>query len=840
MTTSSPPPVFCYHCGLPVPPRKEERARQAEEEASCPGEEKQFCCIGCLGAYRLIEGMGLVSYYQWREGEAGVGEEGALQPTKSEDAALLAFDDETYQRPLVRQIGDCLEINLILSGIHCAACVWLNEQVLRRISGVDDVHVNFSTQRARVRWNPQRTKLSVIIQTIRRIGYQAEPYNPSQGEQIHQQQNRALLSRLGVAAFGAANVMFLSVALYAGYFQGMDLHYKLFFHWVSLALATPVVFYSGGFFFRGAWRGLRLGHLNMDLPISLGALATYGYSLFVTVSDQGEVYFDSVTLFIFVLLTGRYLEAAARRKAAASTERLLRLEPKTATVLREDQPIIVPVREVKVGDRLRVKPGERIPVDGILIGGETGVDESMVTGESLPVTKRVGDAVIGGAVNVEAAITMRAVRVGEHSALAQIIQRVERAQSQRPPIQGLADRIAAWFVGAVLLLALVTLVYWLRVDPGQALENTVALLIITCPCALGLATPAAMVVATGSAARWGILVKNGETLERLEQVTRVVLDKTGTVTQGRPRVDHLIPGPGVSQERLLTRAAAVEQFSEHPVGSAIVAAVQTRGWSMINDTHTPVNHPGWGVSAQGPEGIIRVGRPSFAGQDLTSPPLDYPEADRPFTWVLCVEGGRLLGWIALSDPPKPEAKEAVTALKAMGLPVQLLSGDRQAVVRHVADLVGIESVESEVLPAGKEACIHRLQAQGEVTAMVGDGINDAPALACSDVAFAVESATDVTVGAADVILLNRNLNSVARTVWLARRTMRVIRQNFLFSLVYNLLAIPLAISGHVAPIVAAIAMPLSSLVVIFNALRLRRLEAMQDDTVFSSPQRRGE
>ena len=835
MTTRQSSRQPCYHCGLDVP--EHGPVYDSENDNRETSAKIIFCCNGCLGAYRLIAGMGLHDYYRLRQGDSS-----SLQPENDADAkALLAFDDPHYQQNLVREVGEYREVNLILQGIHCAACVWLNEQVLRKLSGVIEVQVNFATQRAKILWNPNQTTLSVIIHNIRRIGYHAEPYDPSTGEQVFQKRDRDLLSRIGVAGFGAANVMFISVALYAGYFQGIESEYKTFFHWISFILATPVVFYSGWLFFRGAWHGLRMGRLNMDLPITLGALATYTYSVAITLRDSGEVYFDSVTLFIFILLTGRYMEAAARRKAAGATEKLLSLEPKTATVIRNDEPITIPVRQVQMADIVLVKPGERIGVDGTVLQGQTTVDESMLTGESLPVRKTVGDVVAGGSMNVDGAITIEAIRVGEDTTLARIIQRVETAQSQRPPIQLVADKIAGWFVGIILLLAACTLAYWLAVDPAHALENTVALLIITCPCALGLATPAAMVVATGAAARKGILVKNGETLERLERVTQVVMDKTGTVTQGTPHVVHIIPTAGITTDYLLSRAGAVEQFSEHPVGVAIVKTAHEHRVSISSEVENPVNTPGLGMSGTMAGKLIRVGRLKFASQELNSTSLSYPTVSGPpVTWALCVEETRVLGWIGLRDLPKTDARKAIDTLKNMGLPVRLLSGDQKAVVAAVAKEMGISSYEGEVLPADKEQAIHNLQKQGEITAMIGDGINDAPALARADVAMAVENATDITVAAADVILLNRNLNNVAQTFALARQTMGIIRQNFLFSLLYNALAIPLAVSGHVSPIVAAIAMPLSSLVVVGNAMRLRNLDITHHPDSHSNHQQKRE
>ncbi|MBF0179935.1 MAG: heavy metal translocating P-type ATPase [Magnetococcales bacterium] len=795
----------CHHCGLP---------------ASAPGAiteaDRLFCCAGCQGAWRLIQGLGLEDYYRHRTPDAM-----GMQPVTPDPAALAAFDDPLYQNRLVRVVADEREANLILDGLHCAACVWLNEQVLRRVPGVTDARIHFATHRAKVRWKPEEASLSGIIQAVRNIGYRAEPYDPSQGEELRARQDREMLSRLGVAGFGAANVMFIAIALYAGYFQGMDADAKSYFHWVSGLLATPVITYSGAHFTRGAWNGLRAGRLAMDLPIALGAWVTFLYSVVVTIRGVGEVYFDSVTMFLFVLLAGRYLEAGARAKAAGAMERLLNLEPRSAVVIEDGQPRCVPVREVRVGDCVLIKPGERIPVDGIIVSGKTSVDESMLTGEGLPVSRGPGETLAGGTQNLDGGVTIQATRVGEDTALARILRMVERAQSERPPIQGVADRMAARFVGSVLVLAAITLVYWLwRGDPGVAVENSVAVLIITCACALGLGAPSAMVVAMGSAARMGILLKNGETVERLARVTRVTMDKTGVVTLGAPRVERLVPLPGVTETTLLERAVVVERHSEHPLGKAITRAWQERCAGPTEEAEQVTNSPGMGLEAIASGRRIRVGRAEYVLEGSAIPPLPE-DGPMPVTWSACAEEGRLLGWIGCADAIKPEAEEVVGKLHAMGLQVMLLSGDRQAVVEAVGLALGVDRMVGGVLPEGKEQMIGQLQQEGAVTAMVGDGVNDAPALARADVALVVANAADLAVAAADVALLNRDFRSVARTFALARRTMRTIRQNYLFSMSYNLIAIPLAMSGHVSPIAAAISMPLSSLVVVGNSLRLR-------------------
>ncbi|MBF0613561.1 MAG: heavy metal translocating P-type ATPase [Magnetococcales bacterium] len=802
-------PKICHHCHLDIP------AASLIQDG-----EQEFCCTGCQLAWRMIHGMGLEEFYQRRDSHNTM-----TPPIQTEIASIRSFDDPEYLSSLTRIVDNGREVCLLIDGIQCAACVWLNEQMLRRLPGVTEVWINFATHRARIRWDPAQLPLSEIIATIQRIGYRAEPYDPTQGEERRARKNRDLLARLGVAGFGAANVMFIAIALYAGYFQGMDANAKNFFHWVAWFLATPVLLYSGHIFLRGAWNGLRARRLTMDLPIAIGAWVTYGYSMFVTLQESGEVYFDSVTMFLFFLLSGRYLEWIARAKAANSMERLLNLEPRQAVVLRGTETLCVPVRQVQVGDRVLIKPGERIPVDGTIESGTTSVDESMLTGEALPVTRTAGQPLVGGTLNLEGSVILRVERVGEETALARILRLVETAQAERPPIQGVADRVAARFVAIVLVLAAATLGFWLWYDPTQALTNSVAVLIITCPCALGLGAPAAMLVAMGTAARMGILLRSGETIERLDRVTQVVMDKTGVLTTGQLRVERLVPETGQDAVALLSRAAAVEQHSEHPVGRAIVRAFyETCPETPLAPATNARNVPGLGMEAWLDDACIRVGRVGFVLEAPSAPPPP-PDLDQALTWSACSQDGRLLGWIGLGDGVKPEAHSMVATLHKLDLPVLMLSGDRAPVVQQVAHATGVTLAESELLPEDKARIIADLQNAGAVTAMVGDGVNDAPALARADVALVVANATDLAVASADVILLNRNLHAVVHAFTLARRTLQIIRQNYTFSLVYNLLAIPMAMAGWVSPIIAAISMPLSSLVVIINALRLRHAES---------------
>ncbi|WP_158089611.1 heavy metal translocating P-type ATPase [Magnetofaba australis] len=807
---------YCYHCGLPIP----EGVNLTIQEGP---QTRRFCCVGCKTAYQLIQSAGLEEFYKRRDPQQSGG-----RPDEENLAALAAFDDPIYQKTVVRALPDGKQrVHLLLEGIHCAACVWLNEKVLSGLPGVTSAQVNFSTHRATVTWDPAQTKLSQIIHTVRRIGYNGEPYDPEAVEQSHRKRDRDLLLRMAVAGFGAGNVMLIAVVLYAGFFTGMEAQYKHFFHWLSLVLATPVLFFSGWPFFRGAINGLRLRTLNMDLPIAIGATITYSYSVWITLSGVGEVYFDSVTMFLFFLLTGRFLESGARRKAANATERLLSITPKLASVVRDGDEYQVPVREVAVGEMVRVKPGEQIPLDGTVLSGGGGVDEAMLTGESVPVLKTLGDSVAGGTLNVDGALEIEVTRIGDESAINRIVRMVEAAQAARPPIQTLADRVAGWFVGAILIMASGTLAYWLTVDPAQALENTVALLIITCPCALGLATPAAVVVATGAASRAGILIKGGDVLERLARAQRIVLDKTGTVTLGRPTVQRVVLDADVGEAYLLEIAASLASASEHPIARAIAAYARDQSGENPRRPERSRNHAGLGIQGNwGDEQEARMGRAPFIAEWLGVDALEPPADANPFTWTAVAENGRLLGWFALADAPKPDAGEAVAAFHALGLETTLLSGDRAAVVEQTAAEVGVNHAIGGVLPGEKEGHVAQLQADGVAVAMVGDGVNDAPAMARADVAIAVENAADVSMETADVALLSPQLATAARAIAIAQRTMRIIRQNLTFSLVYNAIAIPLAASGHVLPIVAAVAMPLSSLIVVGNALRLNRIQPL--------------
>lgn len=827
---------FCYHCGqeLPSEPFRE----------TIKGREHKFCCRGCQAVCRYIYDAGLAGYYEKRDKSRPGG-----------PPLLLANDIAASIDPkFVRVSGDINEVSVIIEGIHCAACIWLIERVLGETDGVAAARVNFSTSRARVQWDGTRITPDDIIRKIASLGYGTMPYDPSSSETPLLKKSIDMQIRMVVAGFCTVAAMFLAEGLYAGYFWGIDASSRNFMQWLSLIITAPVVFYSGTPFIRGAYNGLRNRAMTMDLPIALGALITYFYSAWATLNKRGDVYFDSAAMFIFLILIGRYLEAASKRKAGSATERLLSLGAKAATVIKDGERTTVPVNAVSVRDWVEVKPGGKIPVDGIIMDGESRVDESMLTGESRPVKKVVGSQVSGATMNMDGTFIFRATKVGDDTVLSKIIRLVEDAQSSKASIQRVADRIATYFVPAILGIAVLTYVYWSIYDPGHAVIYAIAVLIITCPCALALATPAAIITGTGAGAKEGILIKNGEVLEKAHKATHIIFDKTGTLTEGKMGVVNIVVSgrwSGVSAEdELLHLASIVEKGSEHPIGKAIVREATDRKLDLDINMKGFKAYPGKGVEGkfrdQRSEFGVMVGNRRFIVERGFHIPEELLNAEeklnsegKTVVYVSCVsvsgslsirerEGVRV-GIIAISDRVRSEAKTAVAALKKMGLKVTVLTGDNRRVAEAIARTVGADDVIAEVLPEEKEAIVKGLQERGEVVIMVGDGINDAPALVRADIGMAVGSGTDVAIESADIVLLNSNPLSVSRAVEISRKTFGIIKGNLWISLLYNIILTPLAALGFIVPVVAGIAMPLSSLVVIGNSIRAGKI------TPLSSP-----
>lgn len=817
MASEYSPSGGCFHCGLPLPPKDDFSAEIA-------GEKRPFCCIGCREVCRAIYDAGLEGFYQ-RTPEGSL-----LAPPPDIPKDLALYDLDEVQEEFIVRHGEEREINLLVEGIHCAACVWLIERTLAAVPGIGTAQVNLAGRRLLVRWDNSRLKLSDIIRRLGDIGYAAVPFDPEVAEGALKKQNRAFLFRMAFAGFAMMNLMWISIALYTG---AADSEFRSLFHWVGFILATPTLFYSGGLFFKGAWTGLRSRHLTMDLPIVVGATTTYLYSLYITVTQStvGEVYWDTVVNFMFIILIGRHLESVSKRRAIAATQRLLDLQPRGATVLRDGEEQLLPIRAVKPDDVVLVKAGDRIPVDGVVLEGRSAVDEAMLSGESRPLDKGPGDKVSAGTINIHSALTLKVSATLKNTALGRIIRLVEEAQASKAPIQCTADRIVPWFVAVTLLLGTLTFAYWSFIDIEVALLAACSVLIITCPCAFGMATPMSIAVASGLAARHGILIKNGAVLETLSDITHFVFDKTGSLTEGRMAVQEVRPTAGIDADTLLLKAAAVERYSEHHIARAIVDEARTRG---LNPTAPSMENfagtPGLGVAGTVDGTAVLLGNEAWLVRHGIAPAVTMQDGineleQRGITCIHVALDGAHAGIIAIADRLRPDARTLVDSLRAQGIRMTLLSGDRRRVAEAVAEQLGGMEVIAEVLPEDKDRVIADLQRQGEQVAMIGDGVNDAPALIRANVGIAIGSGTEVSAESADIVLISNELDKVNLATRLSHRTLRTIRQNIGISLTYNVIMVPLAMAAFVTPLVAAISMPISSLLVIGNAARIRTLFA---------------
>jgi len=803
----------CYHCALPV-----ETLGAFTELVG--GTEREFCCFGCQTVCQTIYDSGLQSFYQ--KIPAG---ETSLPPVTPSDE-LSSYDSDEIQIDYVDSLADERTIHLLIEGIHCAACVWLIEHSLAKQNGIVSAEVNLTSKRLRLRWNNTTTNLSTLLRALAMIGYVGVPFDPDTAEDALAKRHRGLLYRMAFAGFAAMNLMWISIALYSGADQG---EFRNWFQWIGLAIATPTLLYAGYPFLRNAVIGLRRRYLTMDLPIAIGATATYCYSVYITSTNSlsGDVYFDTVVNFLFVILVGRYLEALSKREALSATRRLLELQPKLATVIIDNTPKIVPVRLVNIGDEVLIKPGEKVPVDGCIMTGSTAVDESMLTGESVAMVKVVGDKVVAGSLNGEGAITVQAEQVLRNTALAKIVALMEDAQTSKAPIQSIADRVVPWFVLITLSLATLTFVYWYQTDFEIALLAATSVLIITCPCAFGLATPMSVAVATGVGSSNGILIKQGAALESLSQVNHIIFDKTGTLTDGNLRLVTTKTVADLSADELLGLAASVEQHSEHSIASAICQHANDRGL-VLEPLLEFMSFPGEGVQARLSNKQVQLGTLAWMNKLETrgiqswQSEIDQIE-QQGVTCIFVAVNGHLVGLLGLLDELRAEVPAMIKVLQQQGIAITVLSGDRAAVVNAVTAGLGEINRHAEVLPKDKVNVVKELQSQGDIVAMVGDGVNDAPALIQAEVGIALASGTDVSIESADIVLSNNELNKVLDARVLASKTLRTIKQNIVLSISYNIIMVPLAMMALVSPIVAALTMPVSSLLVIANAARIRRL-----------------
>ncbi|MDR3220469.1 MAG: heavy metal translocating P-type ATPase [Candidatus Accumulibacter sp.] len=807
--------LTCYHCGLPVPP-------QTRYRVTVEGRERHMCCAGCEAVAQAIVGNGLADYYRHRN---------AMPETKAEAMPddlreLGLFDHPEFQQGFVQPVGEHeREASLILEGITCAACVWLNEQHIARQAGVSAVQINYATRRARVRWDERRIKLSGILTAIQAIGYRAYPYDAARAEQIADRERRSMLWRVFVAGFGMMQVMMYAFPAYVAGDGDMTVDIEQLLRWASLLLTLPVVLYSAAPFFQRAWRDVRLRRLGMDVPVALGVGSAFLASVWATLTQGPAVYFDSVTMFVFFLLGGRYLEMLARQRAVRGIEELGKVLPAFSERL-SHWPLPdgerVPVSQLAPGDCVRVRPGEVAPADGVVVEGASEANEALLTGESRPVPKTVGSQLTGGSINVSSPLVLRIEQVGGGTRLAAIRRLMERAASEKPKLATVSDRWAAYFVVTLLVLAVSTGVVWYFVEPARALWVFVSVLVVACPCALSLATPTALTVATDTLARMGVLVTRGYAIETLALANHYVFDKTGTLTQGRMTLEEVLPLGGMDADALCALGAALEQGSEHPVALGLRAGAAARPPVAVGEV---IAVTGQGVSGRYEGGEVWIGRPDFVAARLGRPmPAEVAALEAKAGTVVALADARgWLGLFRLADTLRPAAAELIRQLAATGIPTTILSGDAPAVAAAVGRELGIADAHGGMTPQDKQTFIAGLQDDpAKVVAMVGDGVNDAPVLAQAHVSVAMGCGTDLARNQADIVLLGEDFARLGGGAVLARKTLRIVRQNLWWSFAYNFSAVPLAMIGWVTPLLAGVGMAGSSLLVVLNALRLQR------------------
>jgi Cu2+-exporting ATPase len=794
----------CIHCKLPIP-----QGDLVVDEID--GKELHFCCHGCQGVYRVINGAGLGKFYQQRNW---------YQEGVPDGVFDTAFDEDFLAGHVVTHNETSAEIALIIEGIRCASCVWLLEKLINKVQGVETLRVNYGTHRAQIRFNPTETTPKEIFTNISRLGYLPHPFTTGAAQQAAAKEQRSLLIRFGTAAFLSMQVMGFSFALYGGYFHGIDPSIRATIQYFAAAVATPVVFYSGWPFFAGAWRSIKNRAPSMDLLITLGVMTAYSYSLY-SMFAGGEVYFDTAAMIITLILLGRLFEGSARNRSISGIDKLLRLAPESANLISGEDVQVVASTSLKPGDLTLVRPGERIPADGRIHEGKTEFDEASISGEPMPVLRQQGDTVLAGTLNLSSSIQLQVEKVAAESFIARMALMVEEAQNRKAPIQSLADKVATLFVPFVTLTAAGTWLFWFLNDAQSttSLLNAVSVLIVACPCALGLATPTAVLVASGNAASRGILFRGGDILEMTARIGTIAFDKTGTLTLGKPSVEKIIPAPGQSEESLLRFAAQVENGSSHPIARSIIDRAKAAG-IHIGLTKSVKTVPGRGLRMVSSEGEVLVGSLAF----LEECNIEVPTVQTgSMTEVYVSLAGLWMGTLLIVDPLRDEATSAVKQLQEIGLRTVLLTGDRLAAAQEVSSKLAISEFYTNLNPSDKADWIGSHQEAGEKIMMVGDGINDAPALSFADVGCAMAGGTDIALETSDLVLTRANLERLYEAIYIARKTLLVIKQNLFWAFAYNLVTIPLAASGNLAPVWAALTMASSSVIVVSNSLRLGRV-----------------
>jgi len=810
----APETAPCAHCGLAVP-------RGMHDE----GAARQFCCAGCRAVYAALHEHGLERYYALRASadEASLALPRTPAAARTTDKSYAEMDDPGFrERSCWPAPGGLMETELYLEGVHCSACVWLVEKLPRLCPGLVEIRLDLPRSRCRLVWDPRAVTLAAVARLLDSLGYAPHPSRGLRAQEERRREDRAMLARIGLSGAVAGNVMAIAFALYGGMFHGMEPELAALFRWASLLITVPSVIWGGGIFFRGAWAAVRVRTLHMDLPISIGLLAGFFHGAWNTLAGTGEVYFDSVTTLIFLLLVGRHLQRRQQRAAADSTELLASLAPSAARLIEGHTVREVPLEALAAGALVEVRAGELVPADGVVERGRSALDVSLLSGESRPVAIGPGDSIHAGTVNLSSRIEVRVERAGEETRVGRLMKLVEEHARRRAPIVQMADRLSGSFVLVVLVLAAATFALWARLDPARALDHAVALLIVTCPCALGLATPLAVSAAIAQAARAGILIKGADVLEKLTRPGRMWLDKTGTLTTGRAA---LVEWWGDEDARPLV--AAVEAHSAHPLARAFVAAIGDRQAPGSVEPVEIVETQGAGIEGRLGSRRVVVGAHDWVAARVEAIPLGISERAEALSAeglspVLVAVDGRAVALAAFGDPLRDDAQSALDRVRAHGWRVGVLSGDHAAVVAAAGQQLGVDRADcrGRVSPEEKLQVVTTDRNDGPVI-MVGDGVNDAAALAAATVGVGVHGGAEAALAAADVYITRPGVGRVADLLDGAHRTMGVVRRNLIFSLLYNAVGVSLAMAGLLNPVVAAVLMPLSSLTVIVSSYRAR-------------------
>lgn len=792
--------VKCDHCHL-----------EFSDEVMIHDGEYRFCCNGCRGIFHLLKDEGLESFYS-KMGDT------TLSPPSEQFEASSNFDTPVFNEQFVRVTAEGLQqVSLIIEGIHCAACVWLNEKALHKMEGVIEAHINYTNNKARITWDGEQVKLSAIIDMIRAIGYNAFPYDASLQEVRANKERKDYYLRMAVATFATMNMMWVAIAQYAGYFTGITQDIKTILNIAEWVLATPVLFYSGWVFYRGAYYGLKNKTINMDLLVVTGSSLAYLYSIYITVLEKGEAYFDSVSMIITFVLFGKFLEVLSRKNAADTLDIIGKHIPREVSIVEEDSIRSINVNEVKEGDIILIRSGERTAIDGEVTQGEGSFDESNLTGESEPIFKRLGDKIISGTTSIDALIHYRATKDFAHSTLSTLVNLLENAMAQKPSIEQLANRLSQHFSSTILFLAIATFWGWYFWPHSfdRSLMVGISVIIIACPCALALATPVATLVGLALGAKRGILFKSAAQIETMAKATMVVLDKTGTITMGRPEVVYATLHSTFDRGALYTLVSS----SKHPISRGVMEYLERSEETILSGViEEACEIPARGMVGRY-NGVMIAGGNALLMQELG---IDIDSVSDQSLFYYAVDHA-LVATYELRDLPKEKAYESIELLKQLNLRVVMLTGDHEAAALRVASEVGIDEVHAHLTPEGKAAFVEKAHAQGEVVVMAGDGVNDLLALAAADIAIAMGNGSDIAIEVSDVVLMHDSLTSLAESFMISRRTYGLIKQNLGISLVYNSITIPLAMMGYVIPLIAAISMSFSSLLVVGNSMRVRWL-----------------